>query len=442
MSTRTHAVLLLTAASVFAGQFATPGRGDVRFSIDTALFRCGQNQGQMLEVYQEIPLESLARDGSGQSSFTTVVVLTGSSGDTLAVNAWRSQTEWAQGRSVVNAVFLPATPGELLLTVTVTDDLNGLVGVAQRSVEAGLPGSFSEMELARTLMTAAEGSESTLRKGSLIVFPAASNTFSVPSETRVYTYQELYDLGGTTLHRQAGILSPDGRVVFARPHDELSIPEGMNSVSLVDSLDLLPARTSGLYTLYILYTSENGDTLGLTTKPILIQTAAAEPAPVSSPETGDASAFLDQLSLLLSGNQADLYERLDEAGKSAYYSDFWRSSPVERAAFEARCLAAGRFSHLGREGWRTDRGRVLIRYGEPGEIERSPFTTSHVPYETWLYFEGTSYRFVFADLSTNGDFRQVFSSVAGEVSFPNWQDMIQTLRTFDSGGSGGAGNDW
>lgn len=442
MSTRTHAALLMLSASAFAGQFATPGRGDVRFSIDTALFRCGENDWQMLEVYQEVPLESLARDESGQSSFTTVVVLSGSSGDTLAVDAWRSETEWAQGRSVVNAVILPVTTGELMLTVTVTDDLNGLVGVAQRSMEVGLPGNFSEMELARTLMAAPEGSESSLRKGSLIVFPAASNTFSVPAETRVYTYQELYDLGGRTLHRQTGILSPDGRVVFARPSDQFPIPEGMNSVSLVDSLDLLPARISGLYTLYILYTSETGDTLALTTKPILVQAVTTEIPLIASPETEGVPQFLEQLALLLSGSQADLYGRLDEAGKAVFYHDFWRNAPEERAPFEARCRAAERFAHMGRAGWRTDRGRVFIRYGEPGEVERSPFTTSHVPYELWNYFEGSSFRFVFADMSTNGDFRQVYSSVAGEVSFPNWQEMIQTLRTMDGGSSGGAGNDW
>ena len=31
-----------------------------------------------------------------------------------------------------------------------------------------------------------------------------------------------------------------------------------------------------------------------------------------------------------------------------------------------------RFSALGKKGWKTDRGRVLIVYGEPTEIQRLP----------------------------------------------------------------------
>lgn len=439
MSTRLFALLFALAASGTSGQFATPGRGDVRFSIDTAVFRAGAAGDLMLEVYQEVPLGNLSRDEAGMSSFTTVVFLTSASGDTIAADAWRSRIEWVSERSVLNAVILPAEPGEHLLTVTVTDELNGLVGVAERTLSVEAPVLFSELELARTLMPAVEGSENTLKKGGLIVFPAASNTFSVPSETRVYTYQELYDLGGRTLHRRTGIAGPDGAVVFARPAESFAIPQGMNSVSLVDSLDLQPARTSGLYTLFILYTSESGDTLGLTTKPMLVDVAGEAFQIDTPPEATETPDRLDEFALLLTGAQADLYERLDEAGRTAYFLQYWQASPEARAAFEARCSAADRYMHMGVPGWRTDRGRVLVRYGDPGDIERSPFTTTHVPYEVWDYFEGTTMSFVFADMNSSGDFRQVYSTVPGEVSFPNWQTMIQTT---DGGSIEGSDDEW
>lgn len=439
MSIRPFTLLLALAATGFAGQFATPGRGDVRFSIDTALFRCGASTDLMLEVYQEVPLVNLSRDEAGMSSFTTVVVLIGSSGDTLAFDAWRSEIEWVPDRSVLNAVILPAEPGEHVLTVTVTDELNGLVGTAERNLSVVEPAHFSELELARTLMPAVEGSENTLKKGVLIVFPAASNTFSVPAETRVYTYQELYDLDGQTLRRQTGIAGPDGAVVFARPAESFAIPQGMNSVSLVDSLDLQPARASGLYTLYILYTGENGDTLCLTTKPMLIEVAGGASLVESPLSVTEIPGRLDEFALLLTGAQADLYGRLDEPGRAAYFLQYWQASPGERAAFEARCRNAERYMHMEVPGWRTDRGRVLIRYGEPGDIERSPFTTTHVPYEVWDYFEGATMSFVFADLNSSGDFRQVYSTVPGEVSFQNWQSMIQTT---EGGSTEGSDDDW
>lgn len=439
MSGKAMTALLIMAAVCLAGQFATAGRGDVRYSIDTAVFRSGMGDTLILEVYQEVPMDNLARDGGGQSSFTTEVTITGAGGDTLAYTAWRSETEWAPGRSVVNSVMLPVCPGERLLTVRVTDDLNGLQGTASRPLDVEELPRFSQVELARTIAPAPPGSESSLRKGDLLVFPAASNTFSVPGETRVYTYQEIYDLGGATLRRQTGIRNPDGQIVFARPPETFSIPDGMNSVSLVDSLDLGPARASGLYTLYILYTSEEGDTLGYTTKPMLVEASTAGFV-ADGPDLPPELMPLEEFTLLLSGSQLELYERLDSQGRVEYYRRFWQNSPEERAAFEARSRGAQAYQHHGRPGWRTDRGRVYIRYGEPDDIERSPFTTTHVPYEMWHYFEGGNFMFVFADLSTNGDYRQVHSTVQGEITFPNWRDMIRTVGTGGSGG--GASNDW
>ena len=442
MSTRLIAVLLAFAAAGIGEQLATPGRGDVRFSIDTALFRSGTDHAQMLEVYQEIPLDNLSRDADGTASFTTVVVMTGPAGDTLAYEAWRSETEWASGRSAINAVMLPVTPGERALAVTVTDNLNGLVGTAQRNLTIEAPGFMSEVEIARTLMPVVEGSENALRKGALIVFPAASNTFSVPAETRVYTYQELYDLGGTTLHRQTGITGPDGRVVFARPADTFLIPEGMNSVSLVDSLDLTPAGVSGLYGLYILYTSENGDTLGLSTKPMLVEAVAYLPELPSPAEAAGTPEHLDEFILLLPESHAELYESLDEQGRAAYYQQFWQNSPADRESFEERCREVERFSYMGVPGFRTDRGRVYIIYGEPVEVERSAFTTDNMPYESWQYLEGGSKVFVFADMNASGDFRQVYSNVPGEVSFNNWQDMIRIHQSTSGDSSGDDSDEW
>ncbi len=443
MSGRHAAVVLAAVWAGYAGQLATPGRGDVRFSIDTALFRYGDDASLMLEVYQEVPLDNISRDEEGMSGFTTVAVLTGADGDTLACEAWRSETRWASGRSAVNSIILPVSPGERVLTVSVSDDLNGLLGTAVRSINVEEPGHFSELELARTVMPAPPGSENTLLKGSLIVFPAASNTFSVPGETRVYTYHEVYDLGGATLRRQSGITGPDGRVVFARPFQEFLIPEGAGSVSLVDSLDLLPARVSGLYNLFVLYTTPGGDTLGLVTKPMLVETAVGETMPPAVWEDSlPMPEFLEQFGLLLTGAQADLYGRLDEPGKAAYYRQFWSGSPEELAVFEGRCRDAGRFAYMGREGWRTDRGRVLIRHGEPEEVERVPFTTAMAPYEVWSYYEGVRATFVFADMNINGDFRQVYSTVPGEVSFPNWREMIRTMSTGEGAESGGIESGW
>ncbi|MBD3236672.1 MAG: GWxTD domain-containing protein [Candidatus Eisenbacteria bacterium] len=51
---------------------------------------------------------------------------------------------------------------------------------------------------------------------------------------------------------------------------------------------------------------------------------------------------------------------------------------------------------LGRPGWRTDRGRIYIRHGEPDQIERYPFRIEGPPMEIWHY-ERLGRRYVFLD---------------------------------------------
>jgi hypothetical protein len=57
-------------------------------------------------------------------------------------------------------------------------------------------------------------------------------------------------------------------------------------------------------------------------------------------------------------------------------------------------------------GWRTDQGRVYIRYGAPDQIEDRPATFQEPPLQIWHYF-ALNQRFVFADREGFGRFELV-----------------------------------
>jgi GWxTD domain-containing protein len=59
------------------------------------------------------------------------------------------------------------------------------------------------------------------------------------------------------------------------------------------------------------------------------------------------------------------------------------------------------------EGWKTDRGMVLIRFGPPQNIERHPFESDHKPYEIWYYYNQNR-EFIFEDDSGFGDYRLLY----------------------------------
>jgi GWxTD domain-containing protein len=84
--------------------------------------------------------------------------------------------------------------------------------------------------------------------------------------------------------------------------------------------------------------------------------------------------------------------------------------------------------HTGmREGWRTDRGRVWIIYGQPDEIERHANEIDTRPYEIWYYhgIEG-GVLFAFVDKSGFSDYILVHSTHRNELRDDDWQRQIKT----------------
>lgn len=60
------------------------------------------------------------------------------------------------------------------------------------------------------------------------------------------------------------------------------------------------------------------------------------------------------------------------------------------------------------EGWRTDRGYVLVRFGEPDHIRRKPHSFDYEPYEIWT-FERIGRQFIFVDKTGFGDYELLFN---------------------------------
>jgi GWxTD domain-containing protein len=84
-----------------------------------------------------------------------------------------------------------------------------------------------------------------------------------------------------------------------------------------------------------------------------------------------------------------------------------------------------KYSTLNKPGWKTDRGRVLIEYGEPSEIERYPNEDNMKPYEIWHYNDVQGgVIFVFADLTGYSDYELINSTMRGELEDDNWQNRI------------------
>ena len=111
--------------------------------------------------------------------------------------------------------------------------------------------------------------------------------------------------------------------------------------------------------------------------------------------------------------------------------NFWSTrSPMNPAdAFHDYLTAVYRvnqsFTTTSTPGYRTDRGYVFLKYGQPDQIVESPNEPGAYPYQIWHYYVVANQRnkkFVFMskDDSTN-DYQLIHSDVIGELSNYRWK---------------------
>jgi len=67
-----------------------------------------------------------------------------------------------------------------------------------------------------------------------------------------------------------------------------------------------------------------------------------------------------------------------------------------RDEFYKRVTYANQHFSAGTQGWRTDMGRIYIKYGQPDEVVRNPFRFEGPPEEIWYYYRAR-YTFFFVD---------------------------------------------
>jgi GWxTD domain-containing protein len=126
-----------------------------------------------------------------------------------------------------------------------------------------------------------------------------------------------------------------------------------------------------------------------------------------------------------------------------YFLNFWNDrnpSDPEGAwqTYKLRVIQANHnFTSVRIKGYKTDRGRVYLQYGEPNVIAESHNEPAAYPYEIWHYYEMQGQRdikFVFytRDMATN-DFQLIHSNAIGELTNQHWQAYIYG-RTWDPQG--------
>lgn len=157
--------------------------------------------------------------------------------------------------------------------------------------------------------------------------------------------------------------------------------------------------------------------------------------------------YLDPLCTELERNYCtNLVKTEDTKTMQQFLFNFWsKRSPMNpKQGFDDYLAAVKRvnlsFGTTAFPGYRSDRGYVFLKYGQPDKIMEVPDEPAARPYEIWHYYQVANQRdkkFVFMapDRSTN-DYQLIHSNMVGEINNPRWpMEIYQSVygQGYDQG---------
>lgn len=163
--------------------------------------------------------------------------------------------------------------------------------------------------------------------------------------------------------------------------------------------------------------------------------AAGETAVMASMNEIQLDSLYRILEPLMTSFEINIYKNSGVTGKREFFNKFWQQrdptpkTPLNeyRTEIENRIRQAdAKFSKQMFYGPFTDRGKVLIKYGNPSDIESYLSRMEGKPYEIWYYnnLEG-GVKFVFIDENGLGNLELIHSTKSGEITNEYWNLEIQ-----------------
>ena len=193
-----------------------------------------------------------------------------------------------------------------------------------------------------------------------------------------------------------------GEVAYVRP-EETALRKGRQAVVSEIPVSGLGA---GQYLVRVTVESPEGTVLDRTQKVITAQwTGLAE-------HIQNLDEAIAQLQYIAKDREVRyIREGVTEAERMGRFREFWkkrdptpstdRNENMEEYYYRVS-FANRKYGSL-EDGWRTDRGNVMVRFGEPDFVERRPFNFDVEPYEVWYYYR-LGKRFIFIDRTGLGDY--------------------------------------
>ena len=420
---------------------------------------CGNDTLTMVETYYQIPLKQIEYVLEGaQHKLGLKIDLKICSGDSIFLNQsleypFFTATDMPDTRDelipIARNFFIG--PGDYELTTKVSD----LYGEASKEIKMPLVISnfvsnklnFSDILLSNSISP--DTVKDDYYKNGMKVLPNSAKTFG-PTAPNLFFYAELYNL-----YFSENSQNPD-YVISRRIRDTenqiiMELPEKTKAKPGASSVEVGRFEVSSLYTGQYFLEIEATDLATKQTSSAIQLFSIDNPEKIvsameeSKPAETNNELYPDSRYDIMVEEELDLefemakyiadrkekraYKKLQVEEKRNFLKEFWTkrdSDPsTELNEFRVGYLSRAKYVNetLGNmgEGWKTDRGRVILLYGFADEVERFTLTSQSKPYQIWHYYstEG-GVEFIFVDKRNFGNFELVHSTARREIYDKDW----------------------
>ena len=428
-----------------------PQQPTASLELDAVRFYRSSSTQTVVDGFGRVPftlLDPLTRGPDGMAAYRVTISVRDSANLELVTQSWTRTVparvlSMARGSTLEHFTFA-AKPGTYAVELTVRDSASERVArqrVSLTTYAASPP--VSDLLLATGMRAAGSGSDSALssnelRKGGVVI-EAADRPLLTPQQAQLGYYVERYSQTPETAAVSVRIVRGDtATVVKTAPQ---LVPFGAGGGITRGMVDLagLPPGEYGFEVIV-----KGHDTTVTRRAPFRMggMETVAMTAPVAPPDifTQLSEAQLDTLYgplvYLMTSDEMGIYSTLTVQGKRDFLRRFWaKRDPTPGTAvnelqvdFYSRIKEANRRFREGGAaeipGWRTDRGRIFIKYGPPQEVMQRPQAGNTLPYEVWKYTRNRALKYVFLDQTQFGNYALIWTDDRREPSRPNWQSLL------------------
>jgi GWxTD domain-containing protein len=458
---------IMILISLVAALPAFSQKKDLTYDLSLAQFR-GTDSLNFVEFYFSIPLNQLVlvpKDEIFNLGFS--ISLQASKDDSVYARQETrhpystSGEEKEKQQSVLSSQNLYLPTGKFEIAVQVSD----LFGDNSKKVTfpltvRSIPEDslyLSDIQLATAIQRETEKSQ--FYKNGYKVIPNVGNIFGFNLPALFY-YSEIYNFTETPPGDsseyvvRSRILDHENRVVKSNP-DKVRKKPGLSAVELgrvsvvslnsgtyifeIEVQDLTSNQIYRREKKFFIYRPQDFTKAAETPRSGTSAAESAEAYPDSRYETmseAEINKEFESAKYISMKDEQNTFKKLTLDAKRRFILEFWgrRDPDASTRRNEAREIYLSRVKYSNeqfsgfKDGWKTDRGRILLIYGEPDDIERSPFSSETKPYQIWHYYSVQGgIDFVLVDKRNFGDFELVHSTARGELNDPDWSRWIQTM---------------